>query len=435
MYNGLFFVFFIINSFFLLKMCDLVWGEWCSPFFIIDILYIILIIAAYCGLSECTWYLTGVLWLTIALWSLTIGGAFGKALFKQHNKKIIAQETGIVDAYISNLAWFFLRIMIILALMGWAYQVASHGFSSSDFTSLDSLAKMNNEVAVERYSGQSNSNGITTISTIATYTAALCGGFLFPFAQTKTNKVVAVFSMVPIMLVMLFCNGKSGFLSCIILWGSAFLTSFFYIHKQSPKVNVSKLIGYSILAVFALAFLLFSMMLRIGHVDLETFNIVTQKFMSYAFGEIQAFDYWFELGRSKIEYSAGVQTFMAIFNSLGIVKRKQGVYGFMPGVISNVYTVFRGIIEDFGTVGGLVFVAVCGCLAGYYFEKIKYSVKLPVVSCSFVVGIDFLFIYGYIISPWVYASYMVMMILFMGFTKLCKGKSIKIVCGNKVLIG
>lgn len=435
MYNGLFFVFFIISSFFLFKICALVWREWCNPFFTIDILYIILILAAYYGLSECTWYLSGVLWLTIALWSLTIGGAFGKALFKQHNRKIIAIETCIIDVHISNLAWFFLRIMIILALMGWAYQVVSNDFSSSDFTSLDSLAKMNNEVAVERYSGQSNSNVITTISTIVTYTAALCGGFLFPFAKTKPNKIVAVFSMIPIMLVMLFCNGKSGFLSCIILWGSAFLTSFFYIHKQSPKVDLSKLIGYSILAVFALAFLLFSMMLRIGHVDLETFNVVTQKFMSYAFGEIQAFDYWFELGRSNIEYSVGVQTFMAIFHSVGLIKRKQGVYGLMPGVISNVYTVFRGIIEDFGTVGGLAFVAVCGCLAGYYFEKIKYSVRVPVVSVFFVISIEFFFMYGYIISPWIYASYMAMMALFMGFTMLCKRKSIKIVCGNKVLIG
>ena len=265
--------------------------------------------------------------------------------------------------------------------------------------------------------------------------AALCGGFLFPFAKTKTNKAVAVFSMIPIMLVMLFCNGKSGFLSCIILWGSAFLTSFFYIHKQSPKVDLSKLIGYSILAVFALAFLLFSMMLRIGHVDLDTFNVVTQKFMSYAFGEIQAFDCWFELGRNNIEYSAGVQTFMAIFHSLGIVKRKQGVYGFIPGVVTNVYTVFRGIIVDFGTIGGLVFVTICGCLAGYYFEKIKYSVRLPVVSFFFVISIEFFFMYGYIISPWIYASYMAMMVLFVGFTMLCKRKSIKIVCGNKVLIG
>ena len=193
--------------------------------------------------------------------------------------------------------------------------------------------------------------------------------------------------------------------------------------------------GYAVLAVLAFGLLLFSMMLRIGRVDSETFDIVTEKFISYAFGEIQAFDWWFKVGRSNLNYSAGVQTFMSIFHNLGMVERKSGVYDFIPGVVSNVYTVFRGIIEDFGTVGGLVFVAICGCIAGYYFEKIKYSVKLPVVSCSFVVGIDFLFIYGYIISPWIYTSYVIMMFFFIGFVALCKGKNIIITYGNKILIG
>lgn len=433
MFSILFFITLIISDVILLEICRIVWKEWSHPVFLINVLYMVLILVAYCGLKKYPWSFEGVTWLTMALYFLTAGGAFGKQIFKK--RKPILCDTNSVRIAISNKAWIFLTAMIVLSIAGWLYQVVYNGFSLSSFTSMDSLAQMNNSIAVEHYAGQSKTNILIKISTIFYYVGPVCGGFLFPFSETKTQKKLSILSMLPIVLLMLFSSGKSGFLSCIVLWGSAFLTSYFYVHKQAPKINFSKLFGYAVLAVLAFVLLLFSMMLRIGHVDSETFDIVTEKFISYAFGEIQAFDWWFKVGRSNLNYSAGVQTFMAIFHNLGMVERKSGVYDFIPGTVSNVYTVFRGIIEDFGTVGGLVFVAICGCIAGYYFEKIKYSVKLPVVSCSFVVGIDFLFIYGYIISPWIYTSYVIMMFFFIGFVALCKGKNIIITYGNKILIG
>ena len=422
----------IISDLFLLKLCRSIWKEWSHPIFLIDAFYMILILVAYSGLKKYQWSFEGIAWITATLYFLTLGGAFGKQIYQKRRSHDTAEN--MVCICISNKAWTFLCVMIILGMIGWLYQVVYSGFSLSNFTSIDSLAQMNNSIAVDRYSGQGKTNAIIKILNIFLYVGPACGGFLFPFSETKKQKRTAVMSMLPIILVMLFCNGKAGFLASMILWVSSFLTAYFYIHKQAPVVNIRKLAFYAIMIILIVGLLLFTMMLRIGHVDAATFEIVRNKFMVYAFGEIQAFDCWFSTSRTNLEYSAGVQTFMAVFNTLGIVKREQGVYDFMPGVISNVYTVFRGIIEDFGTVGGLVFVAICGSLAGYYFEKIKYSIKLPVVSCSVVIGIEFFFIYGYIISPWIYASYAIMMILFIWFVALCKRKSIRVVCGNKVLV-
>lgn len=435
MNGALVFTVVIISDILLLKICRILWKEWSHPIFLIDIVFMLLIIVAYCGLKKYQWNFGGVAWITAALYFLTIGGAFGKQLFRKRNSYFATKDT--VYKNVSNRAWMFLLLMIVLGMVGWLYQVTYNGFSLKDFASIDSLAQMNNSIAVERYSGQSKTNAIIKILNMFLYIGPVCGGFLFPFAETKFKKRVAALSMLPIILVMLFCNGKAGFLASLVLWVSAFLMAYFYLYKTAPKFNIKKVVFYVAVFSVVIGALLFTMMLRIGRVDAVTFEIVKDKFMIYAFGEIQAFDCWFSAGRSSIEHSAGVQTFMAIFNTLGIVERAQGVYGLMPNALGNVYTLFRGIIEDFGVMGGLVFVAVCGCFAGYCFERVRYSVTLPTVPVTIVVGIVFFFVYGYIISPWVYSSFVLTLFVFMYFTTLCRKSNIRIrvTCGNRRLIG
>ena len=433
MNSALVFTVVIISDLLLLKICRATWMEWSHPIFLIDVFYMLLIIAAYIGLKKYPWSFEGIAWITTALYFLTIGGALGKQIYRNKRSYYIAKNTVYVQ--ISNKAWLFVVSITALGIAGAIYQVLYNGFSLSDFTSLDSLAQMNNAVAVERYSGGGQSNIFTKISTIAAYIPPVCGGLLFPFSNTKFQKGLSLSTMLPILLLLLFTNGKAGFLASLVLWGSSFLTAYFYRYKKAPAINFRKLLFYSLGAVLVLGILLFTMMLRIGKVDIATFEIVTDKFMSYAFGGIQSFDRWLSFGRDNIEYSAGVQTFMGFFQALGIVHRKQGVYTFLPGTSSNVYTLFRGVIEDFGVLGGLVFVAVCGCFAGYCSEGIRCSVSLPVLPVVTTVGICFFFIYGYIISPWIYSSFIVMMVAFAYFLMLCKKRSIRVKLGKIKLLG
>lgn len=423
----------IISDLLLLKICRLIWKEWSHPVLLIDIFYMLLILVAYGGLKKYQWSFGGVAWITAALYFLTFGGALGKQMYQKRQVHDTAENT--VCLCISNKAWIFLCAMIVLGMIGWLYQVVYNGFSLSNFTSIDSLAQMNNSMAVERYSGQSKTNTIIKILNIFLYIGPACGGFLFPFSNTKKQKRLACVSMLPIILVMLFCNGKAGFLASMILWVSSFLTTYFYIHKQAPKVNIRKLAFYAIAIVLIVGLLLFTMMLRIGRVNAATFETVKNKFMMYAFGEIQAFDCWFSTSRANLDYSAGVQTFMAVFNTLGIVKREQGVYSLLPNALGNVFTLFRGIIEDFGVVGGLVFVAVCGCFAGYCFERVRHSIFLPIFPVVMTVGIEFFFAFGYFVSPWTYSSFIIAMVGFACFVVLCKKSNIRIVCGNRRLLG
>lgn len=350
----------VINSFLLFKVCRKVWKEWINPIFLINVLYTFLIMCACLGLENCKFYLSGIAWMLIALWFLTLGGFAGKLIWNQKWKIRDNEENSI---FISNRGWIFLRIVIAFGILGWLYQVAYNGFSLNDFTSINSLAQMNHNVAIYRYSGQAKTDIITKITNVNIYIAPVIGGLLYAYSDTKAKRRICLFSLVPITLIMLFSNAKAGFLASLILWFSSYSIAFFYIYKTSPKVDFRKLIICVLIVMMIIGVLIFSMMLRIGNVDINTLNIVKEKFMVYAFGEIQAFDCWFSTQRTKSEISGGIHTFMAIFNTLGIVKREQGVYSLIPNAVGNVYTLFRGIIEDFGTVGGLIFIGMTGCMS------------------------------------------------------------------------
>lgn len=176
----------IISDLFLLKMCRLIWKEWSHPVFLIDVFYMILILVAYSGLKKYQWSFEGIAWITAALYFLTLGGAFGKQIYQK--RRLYDTAENMVCVCVSNKAWIFLCAMIVLGMIGWLYQVVYNGFSLSNFTSIDSLAQMNNSIAVDRYSGQGKTNAVIKILNIFLYVGPVCGGFLLHSPKPKNKK-------------------------------------------------------------------------------------------------------------------------------------------------------------------------------------------------------------------------------------------------------
>ena len=95
-------------------------------------------------------------------------------------------------------------------------------------------------------------------------------------------------------------------------------------------------------------------------------------FASYAFGFLYSYSDWcaFELGRhsdmtyDRLSRGYGYFTAPPIMRALGSKRvLPVGVYSefYNEGPItSNIYTVFRGLIIDFGVVGALIFMFVLG---------------------------------------------------------------------------
>ena len=105
----------------------------------------------------------------------------------------------------------------------------------------------------------------------------------------------------------------------------------------------------------------------------------------------------------------GFQTFNAIPNALGIT-RMSGIYRdfvffgrLNKAMSSNVYTIFRMLIDDFGMYGALVFMLLLGFASGKAVEMIKKR-KMLFVCQAFLVAVYAYIIWGFVASIWAYTS-------------------------------
>jgi oligosaccharide repeat unit polymerase len=126
----------------------------------------------------------------------------------------------------------------------------------------------------------------------------------------------------------------------------------------------------------------------------------------WPWGSIPSFSLWWN-GDAPIEvgHLPGYYTFMGIYDNLGIDSRTQGGFsGFVyltadePG---NVYTAFRGLVEDFGLVGGGVFLAMLGFVAGqaYRGTTLSPSVRMMVFFLTYMWLVT-----SFIVSYWAFAG-------------------------------
>ena len=215
-----------------------------------------------------------------------------------------------------------------------------------------------------------------------------------------------------ILINMLITNTKSSLIAAVFLWISGFMVA--DLNKKGRYNTVPmKMIKRIVLAgLIVLVLLDLSMMMRIGEISKYTQEIVFDKLETYAFGHIYSFSYWFA-HIDEVTYDIGMNTFMTFTNWLGITTREIGVYDRIGDVVSNVYTQNRGIIMDFGIIGGQIYWLYMGLLTGILYNRVcNTQYRETIINKVFLSAIYFSVFYGFIISPWIYSSYTLAFIIF-----------------------
>lgn len=358
------------------------------------------------------WKYDGLIWLVIMLYAFGIFYEIGKRYtVKNFQNRNMVGDYDHNDIILSDTSWHMLVLLIILAFAKWGYELRINGFHLYDFSTLNALSTMNHEFAVARYSGGSSSSSILQILNIATYSAPVCGGFAFSFADKKVRKLFSLASLLPILLVTLTNNTKAGLIGGGYLFIISYLISYYYKNKKWIYFKLRTIVIALALLIALLSVLLFSMMLRIGEVSSYMLSVVLKKIIVYAFGNVQSFDIWLsDYFRSSI-LSYGKLTYLGIADALGLAERIQGVYTSLNETSSNVYTAFRGVISDFGIFGGLIYTSLHGLFLGMAVNTI-YNSALPRFSIFYSVQCIFFFAFGMFVSPWTYLSFIAAAIIF-----------------------
>ncbi|MGH7524684.1 MAG: hypothetical protein ACREK8_10290 [Gemmatimonadales bacterium] len=257
--------------------------------------------------------------------------------------------------------------LAVAGLLALISAVHATGFALRDVVSLPALARMAAASRITFTFGRQQQDIVARALLVLAYTGTPFAGLYFHAARRPAAKVLALVPLAAIILIGFVTGSRMGVLFGGALWLGAYLSASL-LGTDDPRREGLRLFGL----IGALVLLL----LVGGSVAVQFVRYFTGSERSIGaivaepFGFLASFGRWFESsGIRATGLTGGFYSFERLARALG---------GDWPTVqaidvgftTSNLQTVFRGLIEDFGTVGSLVVVGATGFLSSIAFRRV-----------------------------------------------------------------
>ena len=234
--------------------------------------------------------------------------------------------------------------------------------------------------------------------------------------SARIGVVVNVVNVLVILFLSAILTTKLNILIALMI---LLFSSLVVAHKQGRAIfsaRIAALVGGALLLVYTI-FVVYSM-LRYGWTSIDQVEGINQKLMNYAFGQMVAFDSWF-IGADIPLFGAGAYHLFGVGGD-----SVAGVYDVyvktFDGVESNVYTVFRGVLEDFGFLGGYTFWLLIGGVGTVTYNSLRRCggvwIGLFVIYLVFIVWGIVLSLFFYNVFKLAVALYIVIFLVLRGRT-------------------
>jgi len=243
--------------------------------------------------------------------------------------------------------------------------------------------------------------------TVLALLGVILGGLLFPSTSTKNERrVIVVLSFLPPIFMAVAQSSKWTLFACIAFFWAGILA-----HRASAgklqlfdKGRVKPLTLYTPVLILIVSISFMSRGLSTVEDSGDLRDMLLARFASYSCNHIYAFSDWFSFtvgGHSEIAYAHesaayGYYTFAPLFRVMGSRKvLPQGLYdeyysyGDLLG--GNIYTMFRGLILDFGFIGSVLFMLATGLLLHWAFHTLLRNIRPVFTVAVFVFTIGYFY--------------------------------------------
>ncbi len=331
-----------------------------------------------------------------------------KAFYTNRIKLTLKEKALLYNNSFLKVVFFSIQVIVILFLI---INLYFQGFSLYDIV-FNTLSSANRYMTM-RYSGSIVPNVFSQFALIFNYIGVVLGGILLIHTKNlKISILIIVMSFLPSVMIMITQAAKGYiFLSSVLFYSGVLIARINLGDISLTNKKTNKIILYIILFLFPA--LVISFLSR--GIYQEDSDVVINKliyyFSSYAFGHVFAFSDWFSHyinGSSLLQYEPtdapyfGFYTFMSIFKFFGTdITVPSGTYNdyymYENLIKTNIYTIYRGLILDFGLYGTLVFWFLLGVLShlAFYLLLILKRPIVPVVYFSVMLGFFYM---SYLIS-------------------------------------
>jgi oligosaccharide repeat unit polymerase len=270
---------------------------------------------------------------------------------------------------------------------------------------------MNKGIAGDRYSGAEAHDLVNQFFLIFSYAAPVIGGFCFRLVN-KWNKFLCVITLIPCTFIALTQSLKMGMIASFILFFASYIVCS-YTYGLPIKIKWKVILRFALVIAGFFFTLFISMVLRTGEINQKTILEISEKFISYAIGHMHNVDGWFTT-YIPTDLTWGSRTFLGISNVLGIEERVQGIYPEFHNVgkngfygISNTFTIFRPLVEDFGEVGAMIAMFIMGGISNMSLKSV-IAHRNTLINQVILVAIFAYLMWSFSASFYAYTTYLAM---------------------------
>lgn len=217
--------------------------------------------------------------------------------------------------------------------------------------------------------------------------AALLGGILFACSHRRTDRAFAGITLVPSFVYGILTGARAAILLGLTCWIGAYLSSLIVRDRNTLTMFTGKRLVILVLTSACMLgmFAWIDAVRNSSWIHAVMVDVREQKLKNYMFGSPAAFADWYaHADISGAEW--GARTFAGEFDLLHLKKRISGRYLETSNLVgteaTNVYTFFRGLIEDCTEIGAILVAACGGGLAGWLYSLKSKNVLGPLLGLS-----------------------------------------------------
>lgn len=338
----------------------------------------------------------GVTYLQIAALLVFVGSQFGVALAARSPAEAAARREASPRLLVRATQIFYALLVLfcVTLFFHWDYQ----GILLSDFVT-DYFATVA-DVIDRRYTGQIQANPFQAIFLSILYPLPALGGMLVGW-RVRSSKLICVMSLVPGALLLLGEGNKGAIPVQLFMFFGGVFVSRLRLGDNIGRLRLPRPTAFAIGAAVFFAIILVGFAVR-GIDILASSDLIVTNLASYTVTHPFAFSDWLSRylgGASSLHYDdvsapVGYYTFGVLFNLFGVeVDLPEGTFGeyfSQDDVLAgNIYTMYRGLILDFGVAGSLLFMSCIGLAFGQLFRRCRYSrwAPLSVTLYCFSLGV------------------------------------------------
>lgn len=275
------------------------------------------------------------------------------------------------------------------------------GFPSST----GEFIELSQRLTAGRYSGEHLSMLTMGFLTL-TYIGCLNGGML---AVKSEKLIVRIFSIAILPLLLGFTvvyTARATFLFGFLFFVSSFLMSLAGKGNINAKLLTPKYLRWIVVSSISILLIFMStQLLRSGDgsVGMDKLKAVSNHLKVWFSGNLSGYSYWFDLEAGEESHKAGM-SIAGLVELSGGGTRKPGIYqvaydASLHQEWTNIFTLFRYLMDDLGTIGTLLFLALLGWISTALYQRVKEE---SLVAIGLLSGIIAALLFSFVTSIMAY---------------------------------